>query len=57
MSRVTPYVWFDGHAEEAARFYVSLLPDSRIDKLVRAAADTPGKIRRERSGRPNRCCR
>jgi predicted 3-demethylubiquinone-9 3-methyltransferase (glyoxalase superfamily) len=39
--RVTPCLWFDGHAEEAARFYVSLLPDSRIDRVVRAPADTP----------------
>src|SRR3954464_1872447 len=41
MSRITPCLWFDGKAEEAASFYVSLLPDSRIDKIMRAPADNP----------------
>ena len=30
MSKVSPCLWFDGESEEAAKFYVSLLPDSRI---------------------------
>ena len=34
-------LWFDGDAEEAARFYVSLLPDSRIDAVNRSPADYP----------------
>ena len=33
MSKISPCLWFDGEAEEAANFYVSLLPDSRIDKI------------------------
>ena len=39
----TPYpcLWFDGQAEEAARFYARLLPDSRIDNVWRSPADTP----------------
>lgn len=41
MQKIVPCLWFDGQAEEAARFYVSLLPDSRIDRLVRSPADTP----------------
>src|SRR5215216_5993880 len=36
-----PCLWFDGKAEEAARFYTSLLPDSSIDKVWRSPADTP----------------
>jgi predicted 3-demethylubiquinone-9 3-methyltransferase (glyoxalase superfamily) len=28
---LTPFLWFDQHAEEAARFYVSLFPDSAIE--------------------------
>jgi predicted 3-demethylubiquinone-9 3-methyltransferase (glyoxalase superfamily) len=39
--KVTPFLWYDGQAEEAARFYVSLLPDSRIEKVTRSPADTP----------------
>jgi predicted 3-demethylubiquinone-9 3-methyltransferase (glyoxalase superfamily) len=41
MSKITPCLWFDGQAEEAAKFYVSLLPDSRIDKVMRSPADNP----------------
>jgi predicted 3-demethylubiquinone-9 3-methyltransferase (glyoxalase superfamily) len=41
MQKITPVLWFDMKAEEAASFYVSLLPDSRIDKVQRAPADNP----------------
>jgi predicted 3-demethylubiquinone-9 3-methyltransferase (glyoxalase superfamily) len=41
MSTLTPCLWFDGKAEEAARFYVSLLPDSRVDKVQRAPGEYP----------------
>ena len=41
MSRIAPCLWFDGAAEEAASFYVSLLPDSQVDRIVRSPADTP----------------
>lgn len=40
--RITPCLWFDGQAEEAAAFYVSLFPDSRIDQVARAPTDYPG---------------
>lgn len=39
MSKIAPCLWFDGEAEEAARFYVSLLPDSRIERVQRNVAD------------------
>jgi predicted 3-demethylubiquinone-9 3-methyltransferase (glyoxalase superfamily) len=41
MSQPYPCLWFDGNAEEAASFYVTLLPDSHIDKVWRSPADTP----------------
>ena len=41
IQKVTPCLWFDGNAEEAANFYVSLLPDSRIDRVSRSPAETP----------------
>lgn len=41
MAKLTPCLWFDGNAEEAARFYVSLLPDSRIEGISRSPADNP----------------
>jgi predicted 3-demethylubiquinone-9 3-methyltransferase (glyoxalase superfamily) len=40
-SKITPCLWFDGEAEEAARFYVSQLPDSRIDRIQTNLIDTP----------------
>lgn len=42
MSKIAPCLWFDGEAEEAASFYVSLLPDSRIDRVQRNVVDAPG---------------
>jgi predicted 3-demethylubiquinone-9 3-methyltransferase (glyoxalase superfamily) len=41
MSKVSPCLWFDGEAEEAAKFYVSLLPDSRIETIQRNTIDSP----------------
>jgi predicted 3-demethylubiquinone-9 3-methyltransferase (glyoxalase superfamily) len=41
MTRITPCLWYDGKAEDAANFYVTLFPDSRVDNVVRAATDTP----------------
>jgi len=38
---ITPCLWFDGQAEEAAKFYVFLFPGSHIDKVVKAPADFP----------------
>ena len=41
MSKIAPCLWFDGEAEEAAKFYVSLLPDSRIEHVQRNVMDSP----------------
>jgi predicted 3-demethylubiquinone-9 3-methyltransferase (glyoxalase superfamily) len=41
MRTLYPCLWFDGNAEEAANFYTSLLPDSRVDRVWRSPADTP----------------
>lgn len=41
MQKIVPCLWFNGDAEEAAQFYVSLLPDSRIDRVLKSPADTP----------------
>lgn len=42
MSKMTTCLWFDGKAEEAARFYVSLLPESRIGTVMSGTPDIPG---------------
>ena len=43
MATAAPYpcLWFREHAEEAASFYATLLPDSRVDSVWRTPADTP----------------
>ncbi len=41
MSKISPCLWFDGEAEQAAKFYVSLLPDSRIEHIQRNTVDSP----------------
>ena len=41
MSKISPCLWFDGEAEEAAKFYVSLLPDSRIETIQKNTVDGP----------------
>lgn len=41
MKRVRTCLWFKEDAEEATQFYVSLLPDSRIDHLQRAPGAYP----------------
>lgn len=39
--KIIPCIWYDGAAEEAARFYASLLPDSRVDSVNKSPIDTP----------------
>ncbi|MGH7064294.1 MAG: VOC family protein [Stellaceae bacterium] len=41
MSGITPCLWFDGNAEEAAGFYASVFPDSHVEAVHRAPSDYP----------------
>jgi predicted 3-demethylubiquinone-9 3-methyltransferase (glyoxalase superfamily) len=40
-SKIVPHLWFTEKAVEAANFYVSLFPDSRVDSVTPIPADTP----------------
>ena len=42
MQKITPFLWFDTQAEEAARFYVSVFPNSRIKTVTRYGDAGPG---------------
>lgn len=42
MQKITPFLWFDGQAEEAANYYVSIFKDSRIKNIVRHGDAGPG---------------
>lgn len=35
MRRITPFLWFDGQAEQAAAFYVSIFPNSVLRQVLR----------------------
>jgi predicted 3-demethylubiquinone-9 3-methyltransferase (glyoxalase superfamily) len=42
MPMIKPFLWYDGQAEEAARFYVSVFPNSRVGTISRYNAAGPG---------------
>lgn len=42
MSKITPFLWFDKNAEEAARFYASVFKNSRILDVSRYGDAGPG---------------
>ncbi|MET5020310.1 VOC family protein, partial [Burkholderia pseudomallei] len=37
--RITPFLWFDGNAEEAATFYVSVFDHARLTRVARYGKD------------------
>jgi predicted 3-demethylubiquinone-9 3-methyltransferase (glyoxalase superfamily) len=41
IARIQPCLWFDGTAEEAARFYADTFPDTRIGAVSHAPGDYP----------------
>ncbi len=41
MSKIIPHLWYTDKAEEAAAFYASVLPNSKVDSVTPLAADTP----------------
>ena len=43
MGRISPFLWFDHRAEEAANLYVSLFPNSRIIGTTRYGEAGPGE--------------
>jgi predicted 3-demethylubiquinone-9 3-methyltransferase (glyoxalase superfamily) len=42
IQKITPFLWFDHQAEEAAGFYASIFPNSKIVKVVRYGKAGPG---------------
>ena len=42
MQRITPFLWFDDQAEEAANFYVSVFKNSKIKGMSRYGEEGPG---------------
>src|SRR5215469_5545047 len=42
MQKIRPFLWFDGQAEEAANFYVSVFKNSKITNVMRNGDQGPG---------------
>jgi predicted 3-demethylubiquinone-9 3-methyltransferase (glyoxalase superfamily) len=43
MQKIKPFLWFDGRAEEAANFYVSVFKGGKIVGITRYGDDEPGE--------------
>ncbi|MGZ4318695.1 MAG: VOC family protein [Gaiellaceae bacterium] len=43
MPKITPFLWFDTEAEEAAKHYTSIFPNSRITEVTRYGSAGPGE--------------
>jgi predicted 3-demethylubiquinone-9 3-methyltransferase (glyoxalase superfamily) len=40
-AKIYTFLWYAKEAEEAARFYASILPDSRVDRVTTMQSDSP----------------
>ena len=41
VQKIVPHLWYTKEAEDAARFYASIFPDSRVDRVTQLPADSP----------------
>ncbi len=41
LQKITPFIWYAKEAEEAAKLYTSILPDSRILRVVAMPSESP----------------
>ena len=49
MQKITPFLWFDGQAEDAVKFYTSIFKDSKIGRILRYDEEA---AKASQSGRP-----
>ncbi len=42
MTKITPFLWFDSQAMDAANFYLSVFPNSRITEVLHYPEGSPG---------------
>ena len=48
MQKITPFLWFDNNAEEAAKYYISIFKNSKIIDIVHygeSAAEASGRLK------------
>ena len=44
VQKITPFLWFASQADEAANFYTSIFPNSRVVRVVRCGEGGPGPV-------------
>src|SRR5262252_5223366 len=49
MQKITPFLWFDNQAEEAAKFYTSIFRNSKVGRILRYDEEA---AKTSQSGRP-----
>lgn len=42
-TKITPFLWFNGQAEEAAKFYTSIFKNSKVGAITRYGEEGPGR--------------
>ena len=47
MQKISPFLWFDDNAEEAAKFYTSVFKNAKINKVTRSSEEPAKQIGRE----------
>jgi predicted 3-demethylubiquinone-9 3-methyltransferase (glyoxalase superfamily) len=45
MQRITPFLWFDGQAEEAANFYCSVFKNSKVKQITHYTGEEPSGMK------------
>jgi predicted 3-demethylubiquinone-9 3-methyltransferase (glyoxalase superfamily) len=41
MNKITPFLWFNDHAEDAAEFYLSVFPQAKVFVVMLSAEANP----------------
>ena len=41
MQKITPFLWYSNQAQEAAEFYASIFPDSRVTRVATLQSESP----------------
>ena len=49
MQKITPFLWFDGQAEEAVKFYTSIFKNSKVGRILRYSEEV---AKASQSGQP-----
>ncbi|HEX8390559.1 MAG TPA: VOC family protein [Candidatus Saccharimonadales bacterium] len=52
LQKITPNLWFDGNAKEAAEYYVSVFPDSEITTVVNYPTEGLADFQKDLAGKP-----